>query len=222
MLGRTDPHLPAATPSFIPDHRPPVLLHHRTRVHSSWPFLCHQGPVGWCKLCFKELKSDRASSKVKEGEEAPCLGGMLLPHSPPCSSQSSQTAQHNFEAEVCRSSTGRGAESPEDNVPAQGCHKGSARMPLSQTSKSSHFRGDLSLLPWAQRWLGQGPQDQCVLSRVRLWQLSKDRWVWCQPQRSRMAQIRHSREGAGLQCSPTGAGRYPVLPSVHPSPNAAN
>lgn len=119
---------------------------------------------------------------------------------------------------------GRLAEPLEDGVPVQGRRKGFARTPLSQTSKSSRFRGDLSLLPCARRWLGQGPQDQWMLSRVRLRQVSKDRQVRCQlwAWRSHIAEIWRSREGAGLQCSPTGAGRYPVLPSVRRSPNAAN
>lgn len=80
---------------------------------------------------------------------------------------------------------GRLVEPPEDSVPAQGRCEGSARTPLPQTSEPSHSRGDPSLLSWARRWLGQGPQDQRVLSTVRLQQLSKDRGVQCQLRRSR-------------------------------------
>lgn len=72
-----------------------------------------------------------------------------------------------------------GAEPPEDDEPAQGRQKGSARMSPSQPSKCSHWRGDVSLLP-QHRGAG-GPQDQGLLSRVRLQQLSKDQHVWRQP-----------------------------------------
>lgn len=66
------------------------------------------------------------------------------------------------------------AEPPEDDEPAQGQQKGSARISPSQPSKWLTLeRGPVSSAP--------RPQDQGLLSRVRLQQLSKDQQVRRQP-----------------------------------------
>lgn len=111
-----------------------------------------KGCGGGCGLCFKELKPDSASSKVKE-EEVPREGCSRLAHRPAAAGAARQPCAPAHPR-------GRGLreqhriDSPEDGTPLQGHHKGSAKMPVSQTSKSSHVRGALSLLPWARRWLG--------------------------------------------------------------------